>query len=154
MEASTSSLSNNSLASALLSRRPLFSGISICRKKGFGRAKPLSIKILASKRSDAHSHNFNGKLVDESMIVLRKRIHEMSMLEKSYEPPQHWMEWEKQYKKANYELDVCEAVGYLQSKLMETRPGVALAMGALLLFSLPTSMAVVLFHVMAMIQGL
>ncbi|XP_022775671.1 uncharacterized protein LOC111317503 [Durio zibethinus] len=148
MEATTFSLCN----SLALAPRP-FSGDPICRKKGFGGAKPLNIKILAAKR-DAHSHNFDGKLVDESMVVLRKRIHEMSMLEKSYEPPKHWMEWEKQYKKANYDLDVCEAVGYLQSKLMETRPGVALGMGALLLFSLPTSMAVVLFHVMAMIKGL
>ena len=145
----TSSLCN-SLASAL----PLtpFSGHSICRKKGFGGAKTLNIKILSSKR-DAHSHNFDGKLVDESMVVLRKRIYEMSMLEKSYEPPERWMEWEKQYKKSNYDSDVCEAVGYFQSKLMETRPGLALGMGAVLLFSLPTSMAVVLLHIMAMIKG-
>ncbi|XWS34520.1 hypothetical protein CRYUN_Cryun21dG0045300 [Craigia yunnanensis] len=148
MEA-TSSLCN-SFASAL----PLipFSGHSICRKKGFGRAKKLNIKILASKR-DAHNHNFDGKLVDDSMVVLRKRIHEMRMLEKCYEPPERWMEWEKQYKKSNYDSDVCEVVEYLQSKLMETRPGLALGMGAVLLFSLPTSMAVVLFHIMAMIKG-
>ncbi|XWS22811.1 hypothetical protein CRYUN_Cryun29cG0068000 [Craigia yunnanensis] len=149
MEA-TSSICN-SLASAL----PFtpFSGRSICQKKGFRGAKTLNIKILASKR-DAHSPNFDGKLVDESMVVLRKRIHEMTMVEKSYEPPEHWMEWEKKYKKSNYDFDVCEAVGYLQSKLMETRPSVALGMGTLLLFSLPISMTVVLFHTMAMIKGL
>ncbi|XWS63900.1 hypothetical protein CRYUN_Cryun06bG0141200 [Craigia yunnanensis] len=150
MEA-TSSLCNNSLAS-VLPPRP-FSGGLLCRKKGFGGRKTLNIKIMASKR-DAYGHNFDGKLVDENMIVLRKRIQEMSILEKSYERPHHWMEWEKKYKKANYELDVCEAVRYLQSKLMETRPDVALGMGALLLFSIPTSMAVLLFHVMPMIKGL
>ncbi|XP_022726846.1 uncharacterized protein LOC111282849 [Durio zibethinus] len=147
MEA-TSFLCNNPLASALPPGP--FSGDLICRKKGFGGAKTLNIKILASKR-DAYSHGFDGKLVDESMVVLRMRIQEMTQLEKSYETPQHWMEWEKQYKKANYDLDVCEAVGYLQSILMETRPGVALGMGALLLFTVPTSMAVLLFQVMAMI---
>ncbi|XWS69303.1 hypothetical protein CRYUN_Cryun04dG0167600 [Craigia yunnanensis] len=146
MEA-TSSLRNNSLASALPPRP--FSGDLICRKKGFRGAKTLNIKILASKR-DAHSHNFDGKLVDVSMFVLRKRIREM----KSYKPPQHWMEWEKQYKVANYDLHVCETVEYLQSKLMETRPALALGMGALLLFTIPTSMAVLLFHVMPMIKGL
>ncbi|XVE92071.1 hypothetical protein REPUB_Repub01dG0065900 [Reevesia pubescens] len=147
MEASTSSLCK-SFASALPPRSLLISSNNpICRKKGFRGAKPLNMKVLASKR-DAHSHDFDGKLVDESMVVLRKRIQEMSILEKSYDPPQHWMEWEKQYKKANYDLDVYEAVAYLQSTLMETRPGVALAMGTLLLSSVPTSMAVVLFHVM------
>ncbi|XVE74729.1 hypothetical protein DITRI_Ditri12bG0041100 [Diplodiscus trichospermus] len=144
----TSSLCNNSLASALPPRRPFAGGDLICRKKGTGGAKKVNIKILASK-----GHDFDGKLVDESMVVLRKRIQEMRMLETKYEPPQHWMEWEKEYKKANYEVDVCEAVGYLQSKLMETRPAVALGIGALLLFSLPTSMAAVLFPVMAMIKG-
>ncbi|KAG8503576.1 hypothetical protein CXB51_001546 [Gossypium anomalum] len=111
-----------------------------------GRAKTANVKVMASKRSSGpYSHNFDGKLVDESMIVLRKRIQEMQRVEKSYEPPQHWMEWEKQYKKEKYDLDVCQAVGSLQSKLMETRPAVALGM-ALLLFSLPTSIAALLFH--------
>ncbi|XVE85379.1 hypothetical protein DITRI_Ditri17bG0086100 [Diplodiscus trichospermus] len=144
----------SSLCNSLVSAPPFspFSGQSICRKKGLRGVKTKNVKIFASRR-DAYSHNFNGKLVDESMIVLRKRIHEISMLEKGYEPPEHWMEWEKQYKKSNYDFDVCEAVGYLQSKLIETRPSVALGMGALLLLSLPTSSAVVLFHIMATIKG-
>lgn len=143
MEA-TSSLCRSSASSAL----PLtpFSGHSLCRKK--------NIKISASKRDAYYSPNFDGKLVDGSMVVLRKRVHEMRMLEKRYEPPHEWMEWEKQYKISNdYDFDVCEAVGFLQSKLMETRPSYALGMGALLLLSLPTSMAVVLFHIMAMVKG-
>jgi len=35
--------------------------------------------------------------VDESMIILRKRIREMKMIERNYEHPEDWMEWEKQY---------------------------------------------------------
>ncbi|XVF85323.1 hypothetical protein PTKIN_Ptkin17bG0108500 [Pterospermum kingtungense] len=136
----------DSLASSALPLTP-FSGHSLRRKKA-------NIKISASKK-DAYSPNFDDNLVDESMVVLRKRIHEMRMLEMRYEPPQHWMEWEKQYKRSNnYDCDVCEAVGYLQAKLMETRPSLALGMGALLLLSVPTSMAVVLFHMMAMMKGL
>ncbi|OMO88104.1 ABC transporter-like protein [Corchorus olitorius] len=131
---------------ALPPRRP-FSGDLMRRKKGAKRQS--IIQISASKRD----HDFSGKLVDENMVVLRKRIHEMNMLEKNYEAPQHWMEWEKKYKKENYDVDVCEAVGFLQSKLMETRPGVALGMGALLLFSVSSSSAMVLFHLMAMIKG-
>ncbi|KAK8529264.1 hypothetical protein V6N13_102198 [Hibiscus sabdariffa] len=133
----TTSLFNKPIPSSPPIRR-----LFICRRKGFG--------ILASRR-DAHSHDFDGKLVDESMIVLRRRIHEKT--EKNHEPPPHWMEWEKEYKKASYDLDVCEAVGYLQSKLMETRPSLALAVALLFLFSLPTAAAIVVYHVMHMIKG-
>ncbi|GMI70857.1 hypothetical protein HRI_000755000 [Hibiscus trionum] len=139
MEATICSLHNSS-PSALLPPRP-FAGNPLYRRT-------VNIRAMASKRSDPYSHDFDGKLVDESMIVLRKRIQEMKMVEESYEPPRNWMEWEKQYKREKYDVDVCDAMGSLQSKLMETRPGVALGMGLLLLFSLPTSMAALLFHVM------
>ncbi|KAB2090635.1 hypothetical protein E1A91_A03G139500v1 [Gossypium mustelinum] len=137
METTSSLCNNHSLASPLPFRPP---------------SKTVYTKILASKR-DAHSHNFDGKLVDQNMIVLRMRIHEMTKSEKSYEPPRHWMEWEKEYKKSYYDLDVCEALGYLQYKLMETRPSFALGMALLLLLSLPTSFAIVLFHLMHIIKG-
>ncbi|KAE8730113.1 ABC-2 type transporter family protein isoform 1 [Hibiscus syriacus] len=144
----TTSVFNNSIAAPSSLPLPLplpFSGKStIFRKRVLG--------ILASKRY-AHSHDFDGKLVDESMIVLRRRIHEMTTSEKNYEPPRHWMDWEKEYKKENYDRDVCEAAGYLQSKLMETRPSLALGMALLFLFTLPTSFAVVMYHVMHMIKG-
>lgn len=138
----TTSLFIHSLAAPPLPPR-LFSGNSILFRK------TRAIKVIAARR-DA---NFDGRLVDESMVVLRKRIQEMSAVEKRYEAaPRHWMEWEKRYKKENYDLDVCEAVGYLQSKLMETRPAVALGMGAALLFTLPTSMALLWFHLMPVIK--
>ncbi|KAG7591732.1 hypothetical protein ISN45_Aa01g007250 [Arabidopsis thaliana x Arabidopsis arenosa] len=43
-----------------------------------------------------------GRTVDENMVVLRKRIHEMKMVERNYEPPSHWMQWEKRLY-CNYE---------------------------------------------------
>ncbi|GAV74272.1 hypothetical protein CFOL_v3_17752, partial [Cephalotus follicularis] len=97
--------------------------------------------ISASKRDN----NYGGNLVDEDMIVLRKRIHEMKMKEMNYEPPSSWMQWEKLYY-ANYDSDICDAMGFLQTKLMDTRPSLALAMMLLIVFSVPTSMVVVMFR--------
>ncbi|MQL92651.1 hypothetical protein Taro_025279 [Colocasia esculenta] len=80
-------------------------------------------------------------LVDEGMVQLRRRIREI----KEEEAPEHWAEWEKRYYRG-YHADVCEAVGLLQNVLMGTRPGVALAVAALVALSVPTSAAVVVFH--------
>ncbi|KAE8690857.1 ABC-2 type transporter family protein isoform 1 [Hibiscus syriacus] len=136
MEATVSSLRKSS-TSSLLPPRP-FPGNPTYRRTEFKRPKTVN----------PHSHDFDGKSVDESMIVLRKRIQEMKTAEKSDGPSPHWTEWEKEYKREKYDLDVCEAIGNLQTKLMETRPAVALGMGVLLLFSLPTSMSAALFHVL------
>lgn len=81
------------------------------------------------------------------MIVLRKRIHETKMMEENHEPPSDWMEWEKRYYE-DYDDDVCEAVGLLQSQLMKTRPGLALAMAVLVSVSVPVCMGVIVFHFM------
>ncbi|KAB2612423.1 hypothetical protein D8674_034739 [Pyrus ussuriensis x Pyrus communis] len=91
-------------------------------------------------------------VVDESLIVLRKRIHEMKMVERNYEPPQEWMHWEKQCY-ASYDDHVCNMVGCLQSCLMNTRPSVALS--ALLLFavSVPASTAMILLRFMEVANG-
>ncbi|KAG4918811.1 hypothetical protein JHK85_057092 [Glycine max] len=98
----------------------------------------------ASMRGSA-DQNFSGRLVDESMIILRKRIHEMNMIERNYEPPSDWMDWEKRYYN-KYDSIICEAVGVLQSQLMNTRPSLALGAMALVAISVPTSSAVLLFH--------
>lgn len=104
-----------------------------------------SPRIFAS-RNEAHDQNYNsGRLVDESMIVLRKRIHEMKMVEKNYEPPSDWMDWEKRYY-TSYDSTICELMGFLQSQLMNTRPSLAFGMMALIILSVPTLSAVVLFH--------
>ena len=97
-------------------------------------------------KREAHDQNYyNGRLVDENMIVLRKRIHEMKMIERNYEPPAEWTNWEKSLY-ANYDSNICEAMGFLQSELMDIRPSLALGMVALIALSVPTSTAVALFH--------
>ncbi|KAL9355020.1 hypothetical protein Peur_052990 [Populus x canadensis] len=95
-----------------------------------------------------------GRLVDESMIVLRLRIKEMKMLEACNNPPSHWMEWEKQYcLHCNYNNDVCEAVGMLQNYLMNVRPSLALGMVALVSLSVPISTGVVLLQAIEIAMG-
>lgn len=104
--------------------------------------------ILASRRGAA-DRNFGGRMVDENMIVLRKRIQEMKMMEKNYEPPSDWMEWEKRYY-TSYDSIICEAMGVLQRKLMNSRPSFALGIIALIAMSVPTSSAFLLFHLVEM----
>lgn len=116
------------------------------------RQKKLPGVILASKR-DAHDRDYGGRIVDESMIVLRKRIHEIEMIEGKNEAPTDWMDWEKRYYNTNYYSDICEAMAVFQSQLMNTRPSLALGMVALIAFSLPTSVGFVLFHLAEIAKG-
>ncbi|XP_061979639.1 uncharacterized protein LOC133700093 [Populus nigra] len=98
--------------------------------------------------------DYGGKLVDESMIVLRLRIKETKMSEESNNPPSHWMEWEKQYfMHCNYNNDVCEAVQMLQNYLMNVRPSLALGMVLLVSLSVAISTGVVLLQAMEMAMG-
>ncbi|XP_008806268.1 uncharacterized protein LOC103719004 [Phoenix dactylifera] len=98
-------------------------------------------------KKEPYGSGFEGRLVDEDMILLRKKIHEMRMAETNYEPPSNWMEWEKRYY-TSYDSDVCEVLGLLQTLLMNTRPSLAIGMAALLLFSVPTSVILILYHLM------
>ncbi|ESQ35304.1 hypothetical protein EUTSA_v10009026mg [Eutrema salsugineum] len=82
-----------------------------------------------------------GRVVDENMVVLRKRIHEMKMVERNYEPPSHWMHWEKRFY-CNYDATICDALSLLQTFLMNSRPSVAFGTLLLLLVSVPVSTAV------------
>lgn len=109
------------------------------------RSKGLRVRAM---RREAHNQNSSGKLVDESMIVLRKRIHEMKMMEADCELPSEWMDWEKRAY-ASYDSIICDAMGHLQSYLMETRPSFALAMLVLIALSVPTSTAVVINAVLS-----
>ncbi|KAJ9163233.1 hypothetical protein P3X46_022960 [Hevea brasiliensis] len=104
-------------------------------------SKRSSTRVFAARR-EAHDQNYSGRLVDSNMIVLRKRIHEMKMLERNYEPPSHWMEWEK-HCFTSYDSFICEVVGVLQSQLMNTRPSFALGLFALIAFSVPISSTLV-----------
>ncbi|KAJ4829353.1 hypothetical protein Tsubulata_024232 [Turnera subulata] len=106
------------------------------------------VAICAARR-EAHDQNYSGRIVDEDMIVLRKRIHEMKIVERNYEPPADWMEWEKHYF-ASYDSMICGMMGVLQSQLMNTRPSVALGIIALISLSVPFSTSMVLFQVMEM----
>lgn len=108
--------------------------------------------IMASKRGSA-DQNFGGRLVDESMIILRKRIHEMNLIERSYEAPSNWMEWEKRYY-TNYDSMICEAMGVLQTQLMNTRPSVAIASMVLVAITVPTSSALLFLHLFDLVKAL
>lgn len=101
--------------------------------------------MVHASNKDAYGHDYDGKVVDENMVILRQRIHEMRMEKMSHEPPSHWMEWEKQYY-VNYGSHVCEAMQLLQSQVMNTRPSLGLGMVALIMLSVPTSMVLIVFH--------
>ncbi|KAG5608313.1 hypothetical protein H5410_019594 [Solanum commersonii] len=102
---------------------------------------------LAMRRDEAHDQNYyNDRNVDENMIVLRKRIQDMKIIERNYEPPDEWIGWEKSFY-GNYNASICEAMGLLQYLLMNTRPSLVLGMVVLVILSVPTSTIVVLLHV-------
>ncbi|CAK9154787.1 unnamed protein product [Ilex paraguariensis] len=114
-------------------------------KTGFKHPKRVASATISASRRESHEHNNGGRMVDENLIILRKRIHEMKMIERNYEPPSDWMDWEKSYY-VRYDSIICEAMGFLQSQLMNTRPSLALGMIAVIALSLPTSMAVVMVY--------
>ncbi|KAI4357692.1 hypothetical protein L6164_001626 [Bauhinia variegata] len=139
--------SSSSVPSKLLSPRKMLSGQGRSQDSGVTR----SGYILASRR-DSYGHQYDGKLVDESMILLRMRIREIEMKETKVEAPEDWMEWEKRYS-ANYGSDICEAVGLLQMQLMNTRPCLVLGMLALLMTTTTMSMSLVVFHLVEFAKG-
>ncbi|ESQ39971.1 hypothetical protein EUTSA_v10001173mg [Eutrema salsugineum] len=115
------------------------------------KTKTMSVSAAASSGKD-HYYG-GGRLVDENMIVLRKRIHEMKMVERNYEPPSHWMDWEKRFY-SSYDSVICDYVGLLQSFLMNSRPTVAIATLLLLLVCVPVSSSVFAFRVLDLLQWL
>ncbi|XP_010046538.2 uncharacterized protein LOC104435501 [Eucalyptus grandis] len=129
---------------------PTFSRSMNPMKKATAR-KP-NVRVFASRREeDYHQDRYSGgHLVDRDMIVLRKRIHEMSMAEQGHEPPPEWMGWEKRCY-ASYNSIICETVGFLQFQMMTTRPRVVLGVAALVALSVPTSSALVLFRLAEMV---
>ncbi|KAJ9554137.1 hypothetical protein OSB04_018182 [Centaurea solstitialis] len=82
---------------------------------------------------------FNGKMVDENMIVLRERIRKMEAeMDGGGDDwlPNNWMEWEKRYVySGGYHSDVYEMVALLQRFLMESRPAVGLGLVAVMAVS-------------------
>ncbi|GKV16712.1 hypothetical protein SLEP1_g27314 [Rubroshorea leprosula] len=102
---------------------------------------------------EAHGRDSSRRIVDESMIVLWKRIHEMKMIERNYELPVDWMDWEKRVY-TSYNSMICEIMGVLWSQLMNTRPSVMLGMMVLIALSLPISTAVVFSQLTEMAKGI
>ncbi|KAK9935235.1 hypothetical protein M0R45_022345 [Rubus argutus] len=147
-------MATSSLCPALAPKPSSFSSGNRPRSKKTGFVhlqRRRLLKVSASYDRDNH----DGKLVDEDMIVLRIRIHDMKMTERrdQNEPPSNWMEWEKRYY-ANYNSDICEAVGLLQSQLMNTRPSLALGMLALITLSVPFSTAALMSPLLGIFKGM
>ncbi|XP_068642074.1 uncharacterized protein [Aristolochia californica] len=117
---------------------------ALSRKIRF-RPKRYHLTRVSASGNWPKDRGYGGRSVDESLTVLRKRIHEMKIAERNYEPPAEWTEWEKKYY-TSYDSDVCKALGLLQTLLMNTRPGVAVAMAVLVALSVPTSISMILFR--------
>ncbi|XP_044467740.1 uncharacterized protein LOC123197483 [Mangifera indica] len=123
---------------------PLHHGVSsslLCRKNDV--KKPYILSMGGSRGSEGR--DYEGKLVDENMIVLRMRIREKKLSEAKYEPPSNWMEWERKYY-LHYNQDICEAMGLLQSYLMNIRPGIAVGMIGVVAMSVAISTGLLLFQ--------
>ncbi|CAD6239365.1 unnamed protein product [Miscanthus lutarioriparius] len=102
-------------------------------------------RCASSRRDDADEFSCNGgsgggggRLVDEGMVVLRRRIHEMEAAERGWAPPEDWAAWEKEWY-ATYDADVCRLLGVLQAFLVSSRPGVGVGLVAVLVLAVPAS---------------
>ena len=111
-----------------------------------------NVRVFARGRDSYEWEYGGGRVVDESMIILRKRIHEMKVVERNYEPPVEWAKWEKQYF-ACYDEIICNFVGIIQLQLMNTRPCLALGMIGLVAMSVPASTVMIFSHVMEVANG-
>lgn len=146
-------METTSLLSSVFPIQPIPFSKSECKSVRFLHGKRSSAMLFAASRDKKEPADYNGGCsVDESMIILRKRIHEMKMIERNYEPPEDWMKWEKQYY-TRYDEYICTLVGLLQSHLMNTRPSLALGMLALMTMSVPASMVMVVHHFMEVANG-
>ncbi|KAJ8424293.1 hypothetical protein Cgig2_003275 [Carnegiea gigantea] len=120
-----------------------FSPLSKAKPKS--RPKNTVQVVSALRSSSSYESRHPGRIVDENMIVLRKRIHEMKVVERNYEPPTEWMQWEKQIY-TQYDEYICTILGMVQTQLMNTRPSVALGALAMLTLSLPSSVILLALH--------
>ncbi|KAI3733872.1 hypothetical protein L6452_13330 [Arctium lappa] len=110
---------------------------------------------LPETMSFKKDHGFNGKMVDENMIVLRERIRKMKAeMDGDDWLPDDWMGWEKRYTySGGYYSDVYEMIALLQRFLMESRPSVGLGLVAVLAISGSTSAAMVLRWLISSVYG-
>ncbi|KAK3163739.1 hypothetical protein QOZ80_1AG0007710 [Eleusine coracana subsp. coracana] len=119
------------------------------------KKKPAAaVRCAASRRDDAEfGCGESGRLVDEGMVELRRRIHEMHAAERNWEPPADWCAWEKEWY-GNYDADVCHLVGALQAFLLGARPGVGVGILAALVLAVPASGFVIVSHLLDAWRGL
>ncbi|KAL2518900.1 hypothetical protein Adt_15147 [Abeliophyllum distichum] len=136
-----------------------FSGNFMLQKSSPSRRGSVYSPVFAVKRDADHEYDkghVRGRLVDENMIVLRMRIHQMKTAEGNHAtplPPADWMEWEKKWY-VSYDSDVFEAVGLLQNLLMDSRPSLVLGVVALMIFSGSTSLALLLCYLVDIFKGI
>ncbi|CAI9756021.1 unnamed protein product [Fraxinus pennsylvanica] len=131
-----------------------FSGNFVSRKPALYRREKVCSPVFAVKKDAGNDKGHErGRLVDENMILLRMRIHDMKMAEENHAPPANWMEWEKRWY-VNYDSDVFEAVGLLQNLLMDSSPSLVLGMVALMILSGSTSLALLLFYLVDILKGM
>lgn len=102
---------------------------------------------MVGKRG-ADGWDLDSDRVDEDMIVLRKRIHEIRIGDESIPEPSGWMQWEKEYYMTAYPMDVCEVVGLLQRFLLSSRPSLAIGTVLLVMLSVPTSLGFLLYRLL------
>lgn len=144
-------MESNTLCSSIVLPSP-----SRSKNRKFGQVKPRpsgrKVSVKAVMDSGDSNYKRQGQMVDESMIVLRKRIHEMKMIERNYEPPVNWMAWEKQYYSCYDEL-ICQGVGFLQSYLMNCRPSLALGLVAVVAMSVSASGFMVASRLLELANG-
>lgn len=107
--------------------------------------KRVDCKILSMKMDGGYND-----YVDRSLIVLRKRIHEVKMKEEEHAPPSSWWRWEKEWHKL-YGGDVIEIVGLLQIWVMNERPSLVLATGALFLICVLVAVYVVMCNLVSIV---
>ncbi|CAL4951138.1 unnamed protein product [Urochloa decumbens] len=118
------------------------------------RRRPTAVRCHRSSSSRGDDAEFScgggggsGRLVDEGMLVLRRRIHEMRAAERGWEPPEDWAAWEKEWY-GTYDADVCDLLAALQAFLISSRPGVGVGILAVLALAVPASAFVLVSHLL------
>ncbi|XP_078446107.1 uncharacterized protein LOC144715091 [Wolffia australiana] len=101
-------------------------------------------------RAAAGRGDYFGRLADEDMINLRRRIREMEVAEMGEKAaPPGWPEWERRYYRRRYAADVSDAVAALQRLLLSSRPAAAFAAVAVVAVSVPTAAALLVYGLAA-----
>ncbi|GJN05980.1 hypothetical protein PR202_ga23661 [Eleusine coracana subsp. coracana] len=103
------------------------------------------VACAASRRDDGSEFSCGdgdgGRLVDEGMVALRRRIDEIRAAECAA-----WEEEEWYVASAN--ADVCYLIGALQALLLSERPGVGVELVAALALAVPASAFVLVSHLL------